>query len=120
MKKLYISLNHSVYVGFTVLDLSKLITYKFHYEHAVRMYGPCVLQCMTDTDSLLYDIHTDEVYKDMAKSVELFDRSEHPKKTRAIPQLINRNLVLLRMKQKSSHRIRICCLREILFTCYVK
>ena len=33
----------------------------------------------TDTDSLCYEIKTDDVYKDLFQDKELFDNSDYPK-----------------------------------------
>ena len=71
--------NRPLYVGFSVLDISKLIMYRFHYGFTMNSYGSRARLCMTDTDSLLYDIRTDDVYKDMGEHLELFDTSEYPK-----------------------------------------
>ena len=57
-----IFLSRPVYVGFTVLDVSKLIMYNFHYRYAVAKYGQRLTLLMTDTDSLLYSIQTDDLY----------------------------------------------------------
>lgn len=71
-------MNRSLYVGTSVLDISKLIIYKLHYEFIVNPYGPRVRLSMTDTDSLLYDILTDDVYKDIDRHLVLFDTSGYP------------------------------------------
>ena len=52
--------------------------YSFHYDFIVAKYGSRVRLCMTDTDSLLYDIRTDNVYDDIKENLHLFDTSEYP------------------------------------------
>ena len=53
-----------VYVGFSILDLSKLLMYYFHYKYIkVKFYGRSNLS-FTDTDSSVYKIETDDVYED--------------------------------------------------------
>ena len=59
-----LELNKPVYVGFSVLDLSKLLMYEFHYGNMLTKYNNINL-CFTDTDSLLYEIYTDDIYRDM-------------------------------------------------------
>ena len=75
------------YTGFAVLELSKLLMYKFHYEHIVPTYTPknnpedtrCRAKLlMTDTDSFMYEIETADVYEDMRKHSHLFDTSNYP------------------------------------------
>ena len=55
-------LNKPIYVGFCVLDLSKLLMYDWHYNYFAKKFY-CSL-CFTDTDSLVYEIRgVDDVYK---------------------------------------------------------
>ena len=61
-------LNRPVYVDFTVLELSKLHMYDFHYNHMKAKYphaGQLKL-LFTNTDSLAYAVKTDSIYEDMA------------------------------------------------------
>ena len=56
----------SLYTGFCVLDLSKLLMYDFHYNYIKQKYpGEKSTLCFTDTDSLLYAIKTENIYRDM-------------------------------------------------------
>ena len=62
------TLNRPIYVGFTVLELSKLHMYNFHYNHMKVKY-PHVNQLrllFTDADSLAYAVQTDNIYENMA------------------------------------------------------
>ena len=70
-------LNKPVYVGFSVLDLSKLWMYQFHYTVIMDKYGENASLCFTDTDSLLYQIKTNNVFKDMMENHNLFDLSNY-------------------------------------------
>jgi hypothetical protein len=70
-----ITLNKPIYVGVAVLDLSKLHMYQFHYDYIKPKYGSKATLLFTDTDSLCYHIQTNDIYKDMDDSKELFDRS---------------------------------------------
>ena len=78
LRKKSIVLSRPVYVGFAVLDISKSIMNDFHYRYAVAKYGPQIRLLMTDTDSLLYHIQTEDVYKDITEAHHLFDTSEYP------------------------------------------
>ena len=59
--KLVLILNKPVYVEFTVLDLSKWLMYDFHYNFIKKNFSAKLL--FTDTDSLTYDIKSENVYK---------------------------------------------------------
>ncbi len=66
------------YVGFCVLELSKLVMYKFHYEYVVKKYNTNAKLLFTDTDSLCYEIRTDDIYVDMLHDKTEFDFSDYP------------------------------------------
>ena len=70
-------LNRPIYVGMAILDLSNLLMYHFHYNYMLKKYN--IKLIFTDTDSLFYEIKTDNVYKDLLKDKELFDNSDYPK-----------------------------------------
>ena len=65
-------LDKTIYVGFSILDLSKLLMCDFHYNHIKRKYDAKLL--FTDTNSLIYEIKRD-VYKHFLKKKNLFDFS---------------------------------------------
>jgi hypothetical protein len=71
-----LQLDKPIYVGFSILDLSKLLMYDFHYSFIKKKYGDKVKLLFTDTDSLCYRLETDDFYKDMMKHKDLFDLSE--------------------------------------------
>ena len=73
-----LKLNKPIYVGFSVLDLSKLLMYKFHYNHIKVKYQSNVKLLFSDTDSLLYEIDTDDIYKDMKEDEDMYDFSDYP------------------------------------------
>jgi len=77
MKKTKLYLNRPIYVGFSILDLSKVLMYEFHYNYMVSKYGSNCKLLFTDTDSLCYDVKTEDIYRDMEKDVDLFDTSEY-------------------------------------------
>lgn len=70
-----VELNKPIYVGLSVLDLSKLHMYKFHYDYISPKYGNNQQLLFTDTDSLCYHIKTDDLYKDMSDDKQYFDMS---------------------------------------------
>ena len=72
-----LELNKPLYVGFSVLELSKLHMYEFHYQKMLKKYSKINL-CFTDTDSLLYEVYTDDIYHDMLQSKDDYDFSEYP------------------------------------------
>ena len=76
MGKVKVVMNKPVYLGQAILDLSKIIMYEFHYDYMMPKYGEKLDLCYMDTDSLIYNIETDNFYKDIADDVpNRFDTS---------------------------------------------
>ncbi len=71
-----LKLNKPIYVGFSILDLSKILMYDFHYKFIKNKYGDNAKLLFTDTDSLCYEVQTKYFYKDMYDNKELFDLSD--------------------------------------------
>jgi hypothetical protein len=77
-----LTLNKLCYVGMCVLELSKVLMYDFHYNLIKTRYGNGAKLLFTDTDSLMYEIKTENVYDDfmeIMKEDEAFDNSDYPK-----------------------------------------
>ena len=70
-----LTLNKPVYVGFSILDLSKLLMYEFHYKYIKFKFEAKLL--FTDTDSLVHEIKTEDVYEDFYQDKNLFDFSDY-------------------------------------------
>ena len=79
MKKTKVYYNKPIYLGLCVLDLSKTLMYDFHYNYIKKKYGQAASLLFTDTDSLAYEIDTEDFYKDINPDVDrLFDTSNYP------------------------------------------
>ena len=72
-----LKLNKSIYVGFTVLELSKWLMYDFHYNFLTKIFDAELL--FTETDSLVYEIKSEDVYEEFFKHKHLFDFNNFPK-----------------------------------------
>ena len=75
MKKTTVQINKPILVGQTLLDLSKTLTYDFHYNTMKKKCGDDAQLLFTDTDSFCYEIKTDDIYNYMKKIKDLFDTS---------------------------------------------
>ena len=75
--KFVLMLNKAIYVGFTVLELSKWLMYDFHYNFIKKNFNAELL--FTDTDSLTYEIKSENTYKEFLKWKHLFDFSNYSK-----------------------------------------
>ena len=89
-----------------ILDLSKTLMYDFHYNYIKPKYGERAKLLFTDTDSLAYEIQTEDFYKDIKGDVERkFDTSnflkDHPS---GIPVGVNKKVVGM-MKDEAGGKI---------------
>ena len=73
-----LTIDKPIYVGFSILDLSKLLLYEFHYKYIGTKDDNCVNLLFADTDRLDYEIKTNDVYRDFYKNKNLFDFSDYP------------------------------------------
>jgi len=74
-------LDKPIYCGFSILELSKVLMYDFYYNVMIPKYGNKCELIYTDTDSFVFNIYTDDIYKDMEDPEfnKYFDFSEYPK-----------------------------------------
>ena len=95
MKKTSLTMNKPVYLGMSILDLSKTLMYDFHYNYIIAKYGNRAKLLFTDTDSFLYEIQTEDFYKDISGDVkDRFDTSEYPEgHPSRIPTGINKKVL---------------------------
>ena len=79
MKKTEVYFNKPVYVGQAILDLSKTLMFDFHYNYIKKKYKDKAVLLFTDTDSLMFQICTDDFYKDISYDIQTkFDTSDYP------------------------------------------
>ena len=76
-KKEILTLNKPIYIGFCILELSKLLMYEFHYDYVLKTFDVKLL--FTDTDTLVYEIRGSNIYEQCFKDKELFDFSGYNK-----------------------------------------
>ena len=95
MKRTSLTFNKPVYLGLSILDLSKTIMYEFHYDYIKPKYNDRVSLLYTDTDSLVYEIETEDFYKDISADVmDRFDTSNYkPNHPSGIPTGCNKKVL---------------------------
>ena len=95
MKKTSLTMNKPVYLGMSILDLSKTLMFDFHYKYIIPKYGNKAKLLFTDTDSFLYEIQTKDFYKDISGDVkDRFDTSDYPEgHPSGIPTGVNKKVL---------------------------
>ena len=104
MGKIKVVMNKPVYLGQAILDLCKTVMYEFHYDYMAPKYGKKLDLCYMDTDSLIYNIETEDFYKDIAEDVPArFDTSGY-NPDRPLPVGLNKKAIGL-MKDELGEEI---------------
>ena len=76
MRRTSVKLTKPIYLGMSILDISKTLMYDFHYNYIKPMYGNDSELLFTDTDSLCNEITTEDLFGHISKDVyERFDTS---------------------------------------------
>ena len=79
MRKVKTLINRPTYIGVQILEISKLLVYHLHYNHFKPTYGAAAHLLYTDTDSLVYQIQTPDIFADCyAFRENVFDMSTLP------------------------------------------
>ena len=77
-----LKINKPEYIGMCILELSKVLMYKLHYDYIKTKYGNKSKLVFTDTDGLMYEIKTEDVYEDFSSNKEMFDFSNYSTKSK--------------------------------------
>ena len=71
-------MNKAVYLGFSILDLSKIVIYEFLYDYLKPKYGENPKLCYMGISSFIVRAKTDDIYKDIVEDVATrFDTSNY-------------------------------------------
>ena len=104
MKRTKVKMNKPIYLGLSILDISKILMYGFWYDYMKPKYNDSVKLCYMDTDSFIMNIKTEDFYKDTANDVEKrFDTSNF-EVDRPLPTGKNKKVIGL-MKDELGGRI---------------
>ena len=104
MKKIKAKMNKPIYLGLSILEISKILMYEFWYDYMKPKYNDSVKLCYMDTDIFIMNIKTENFYKDVANDVEKrFDTSNY-ECDRPLPTGKNKKVIGL-MKDELGGRI---------------
>ena len=93
MKKVKVKMNKPIYLGLSMLDISKITMYEFWYDYVKIKYQDKARLCYMDTDSFVVNIKTKDFYKDISQDVnKRFDTSNFTF-DRPLPIGINKKVI---------------------------
>ena len=91
MKKTKVKMNKPIYLGLSILEISKILMHEFWYDYMKPKYNDNVRLCYMNTDSFIMNIKTNDFYEDISDDVDnRFDTSNYEVK----------RPLLMRKKQK--------------------
>ena len=93
MRKVKVKMNKPIYLGLSILDISKITMYEFWYDYVKIKYQDKGRLCYMDTDSFVVNIKAKDFYKDISKDVnKRFDTSNYTF-DRPLPTGINKKVI---------------------------
>ena len=95
MKKTKVKMNKPVYLGMSILDISKTLMYEFWYDYVKPKYNDKAKLCYMDTDSFVLNIFTEDFFEDINNDAERwFDISNYDKNDKRPLQIgVNKKVI---------------------------
>ena len=114
MKKISVTMNKPIYLGQSILDISKTLMYEFWYGYIKPKYGKKAKLCYMDTDGFIIYIKTEDFYKDIANDVDKwFGTSNYDKNdNRPLPVGKNKKVIgMFKDELRGKIMSKFCALR---------
>ena len=102
-QKTKLKLDKPIFIGMSILDLSKQHMYKFYYDVMKPKYGDNIKMVYTDTDSFVFHTKTNDVYEDLNTIKKELDFSDYPKEHKCYDD--NNKKVLNKFKDELKSKI---------------
>ncbi|XP_066585192.1 uncharacterized protein [Prorops nasuta] len=78
MNRLCVTINKPIYVGMSILDISEICLYDFHYNYMKTSFNDCAKILFMDSDSLIYEIKHFDIYETIKRDCRtMFDTSDY-------------------------------------------
>ena len=111
-----LTLNRPAYIGMCILDLSKTLMYDFHYNYIKKKYEDKARLLFPDTDSLTYEIQTDDAYQDFFNDKDKFDFSEYEKSSKFFDETNKKSIGKFKDETHSIPITEFCGLRSKMYS----
>ena len=95
MKKTKVKMNKPIYLGMSILDISKTLMYEFWYDYIKPKYQDRVKLCYMDTDSFIIHIKNEDFYEDIANGVEKWFYTPNYNDHRPLTKGVNKKVIAL-------------------------
>ena len=103
-------MNKPFQIGFSILELSKTLMYKWHYDYMKPKYRDKASLCYMDTDSFVYYIETEDFYEDIKNDIkENYDTSCYVDKIVPFRKGMNKKKVGLMKDETGDEEIKVVC-----------
>ena len=86
-------MNETVYLGFSILDLNKVVIYEFQYYCVKLKYRENAKLCYMDTDSFIVHVKAEHIHKDIAEDVETRFDTSNLELDRPLPKGKNKKVI---------------------------
>ena len=106
MKKTKVKMNKPIYLGLSILEISKTLMYEFWYDYMKPKYDDHVKLCYMDTDSFIMHIKIEDFYKDIADDVEIIFDTSNYEINRSLPIGKNKKVIGLMKDELGGKRRR--------------
>ena len=93
IKKINVKINRPVYLGLSILDISKILMYEFWYDYIKPKYQNNVTLCYMETDIFIIHIKTEGFYEDTANDVKKWFDTSHYDVDRPLPNGMNKKVI---------------------------
>ena len=90
-----ILMNKPVYLGTSLLEVSKIVIHDFWYHYVIPKYGEKAKLCYMDPDSLIFYLKKKDTDLDIRKNVETRFETSNYQLERPLPRRINKNVARL-------------------------
>ena len=104
MKETKVKTNKPIYLGLSILEISKTLMYEFWYDYMKPKYNNDVKVCYVDTDSFIINIKTNDFYNDITNDVENRFNTSNYEVNRPLPTGKNKKIIGL-MKDELGGKI---------------
>ena len=104
MKQTNVKMNKPIYLGLSILEISKTLKYEFWYDYTKPKYNDNVKLCYMDTNSFIMNIKTNDFYKGISNDVENRFNTSNYEVSRPLPTGKNKKVIGL-MKDELGGKI---------------